>query len=90
MMFIRVDLPEPDAPMIARNSPRSTLSETFRRACTSTSPMRYVFFSPSIWITADIGMLNARAAVQMMRPPSMSWNSYLLNATPRLRPSRSA
>ncbi len=35
MMFISVDLPDPDAPMIATKSPRSTVSETPRRACTS-------------------------------------------------------
>ena len=39
MMFISVDLPEPDAPMIATNSPGSTVSETPRSACTSTSPI---------------------------------------------------
>ncbi len=39
MMFISVDLPEPDAPMMATNSPRATVSETPRRACTSTSPI---------------------------------------------------
>ena len=27
MMFISVDLPEPDAPMIATKSPRSTVSD---------------------------------------------------------------
>ncbi len=39
MMFIIVDLPEPDAPMIATKSPRSTVSDTPRRACTSMSPI---------------------------------------------------
>src|SRR5947207_1731708 len=33
-----VDLPEPDAPTIARNSPARTSSETPRSARTSTSP----------------------------------------------------
>ena len=39
MMFISVDLPDPEAPMIATKSPRSTTSETPRSACTSTSPI---------------------------------------------------
>ena len=39
-MFISVDLPEPEAPMMATNSPCSMVSDTPRSACTSTSPMR--------------------------------------------------
>ena len=39
MMFIIVDLPEPEAPMIATKSPRSTVSETSRTAWTSASPV---------------------------------------------------
>ncbi len=42
MMFISVDFPEPEAPMIATNSPCSTLSETPRSACTAKSPAPYV------------------------------------------------
>ena len=38
MMFIRVDLPEPDAPMMATNSPRSIVRLTPRSARTSLSP----------------------------------------------------
>ncbi len=40
MMFIMVDFPEPDAPMMATKSPRSTVMDTPCRACTSTSPSR--------------------------------------------------
>src|SRR3546814_9363353 len=40
-MFIRVDLPEPDWPMIATNSPRRMASETPSRARISVSPLRY-------------------------------------------------
>ncbi len=39
MMFIRVDLPLPEAPMMATKSPRSMVSDTPRRAWTSISPM---------------------------------------------------
>ena len=39
MMFIIVDLPEPEAPMMATNSPSRMVSETPRSACTSTSPI---------------------------------------------------
>ena len=38
-MFIIVDLPDPEAPMIATKSPRSTVSDTPRSAVTSTSPI---------------------------------------------------
>ena len=39
-MFIIVDLPEPDAPIIATISPSATLRLTPRIAAISTSPMR--------------------------------------------------
>ena len=39
-MFISVDLPEPEAPMMAANSPSPIRRLTPRSACTSTSPIR--------------------------------------------------
>ncbi len=39
-MFMNVDLPEPDGPMTARNSPGSTASEMPSSARTSDSPIR--------------------------------------------------
>src|SRR5581483_10071375 len=42
-MFINVVLPEPDGPMIATYSPRSTRSDTSRSASTRASPTPYVF-----------------------------------------------
>ena len=39
MMFMSVDFPLPDAPMMATKSPRSMVSDTPRRAWTSSSPM---------------------------------------------------
>src|SRR6185503_9554367 len=45
--FMSVDLPEPDGPMIATNSPAWMSRSTPARACTSISlPMRYVFVIP--------------------------------------------
>src|SRR5688572_22433606 len=41
--FIRVDLPEPDGPVIARYSPRRTSNVTPCSACTFSAPMSYVF-----------------------------------------------
>src|SRR5512146_689765 len=41
-MFIRVDLPEPDGPIIATISPRRILKVTPSRAWTSTEPILYV------------------------------------------------
>src|SRR5512134_3589504 len=40
---MRVDLPEPDGPMMVTYSLRAMSSETPRRACTSSAPMTYVF-----------------------------------------------
>src|ERR1700730_9724352 len=42
-MFMSVDFPEPDGPMMATKSPFSISSETPRSAWTSCSPMMYVF-----------------------------------------------
>ena len=39
MMFISVDFPEPDGPMMATNSPRSTRRSTAVRAVTSSLPL---------------------------------------------------
>ena len=39
MMFIKVDLPEPLAPMMAMNSPSSTVKDTPHKASTLTSPV---------------------------------------------------
>ncbi len=39
MRFIRVDLPEPDGPMIATYSPRSMAMDTPFRAWISSSPI---------------------------------------------------
>ena len=45
-MFISVDLPEPDEPMMARYSPRRTVNDIPRSACTSVSPIPYVLVTP--------------------------------------------
>ena len=39
MMFMAVDLPEPDAPMMATNSPSSIEKLTPRRASKAASPV---------------------------------------------------
>src|SRR3990172_5724792 len=46
-MFMSVDLPDPDAPITAVNSPGATESETPRNAWTSTEPMVYRFVTSS-------------------------------------------
>ena len=38
-MFIAVDLPEPEGPMMATNSPRSIEKDTPASACTFASPL---------------------------------------------------
>ncbi|KYF92171.1 hypothetical protein BE20_12435 [Sorangium cellulosum] len=40
MTFSVVDLPDPEAPMMATISPRESSRETPRSACTSTSPIQ--------------------------------------------------
>src|SRR4051812_40991305 len=65
-MFINVDLPEPEAPMMATNSPSAISSDTPRSACTSTSPIRYVLTTSSSVMSAVVpGVLRLVTA-----PPS--------------------
>src|SRR3954453_10023566 len=45
-MFIIVDLPDPDGPMIATSSPSWMSRSTPRRACTVTSPIVYALVIP--------------------------------------------
>ena len=46
MMFISVDLPEPDGPMIATNSPRIDGKVDAASAVTAASPSPYFFDPP--------------------------------------------
>ena len=39
MMFIAVDLPEPDGPMMATNSPSAIVRSTPASACTAAAPV---------------------------------------------------
>ena len=52
MMFIIVDLPEPDVPMIAIDAPRSMTRSTPRSAWTRLSPITYVRWIPRMSISA--------------------------------------
>src|SRR5712691_5672969 len=62
-MCMKVDLPEPDGPVTARNSPRWTSRFTPRSAFTSTSPTTYVLTRfLTAMTTAMEGALPASAA----------------------------
>src|ERR1043165_8869850 len=61
-MCMNVDLPEPDGPVTARNSPRSTSRFTPRSARTSTSPTTYVFTRFLTEMTCGIGSLPPSSA----------------------------
>src|SRR6266567_2391691 len=52
---ISVDLPDPDGPISARNSPRSTVRSMPRRAWTATPLDPYVFISPVVSMMDFIG-----------------------------------
>jgi hypothetical protein len=52
-MFIKVDLPEPEEPMTATNSPASTLSDTPSRARSATSPVWYTLLTSTKSMTAS-------------------------------------
>src|SRR5712664_896567 len=53
-MCINVLLPDPDGPITETNSPSSISRPTDRSACTSTSPIWYVFVKLRIEITDAI------------------------------------
>src|ERR1017187_9356533 len=62
-MFISVDLPLPDGPMMARYSLLWTWRATPRRACTVSSPMWYNLVTPRISMTSGpIGRTVRRVA----------------------------
>src|SRR5579884_1282708 len=63
MMFIRVDLPLPELPMIATYSPGSTRRSTSRSACTAISPAPYTLETPS-------STISGRPRRRSTRPPT--------------------
>src|SRR5258708_15342091 len=68
---MKVLLPEPEAPMTARNSPGRMRNETPRSACTSTLPMRYV-------LRRERTSTTGRAA-----PPASDWPTAPLGGAGR-------
>src|SRR5262245_7475610 len=50
---MKVDLPEPEAPIMATNSPRRICTSMPRKASTLTSPRSYVFLSCSMSMMAS-------------------------------------
>jgi hypothetical protein len=54
---IKVDFPEPDGPMSARNSPRSTVRSTPRRARTATP------FEPNVFVRLLVSMMGVIARI---------------------------
>ena len=62
-MFISVDLPEPDVPMMATISPAPIVTSTPRSARTSVLPMRYTFSSPR----ASINLILAGRSLAYVR-----------------------
>src|SRR5438874_6360529 len=64
--FMKVDLPEPDGPMIATNSPSSISSETPRRAWTITSPIVYRLCRSTTLMIAELSpLVGARVRFNM-------------------------
>src|SRR5918997_7089446 len=59
---MRVDLPDPDGPMIATYSPLSMEMETPRSAWISSAPIRYVFHRS--WVSISAMGVDTNAAVR--------------------------
>src|SRR5215212_4328217 len=77
MMFIIVDLPEPDVPMMAIDEPGSIVRSTPRSAWTRLSPITYVRSMPRISTSAVTGCLAGLG---------WSWCSLLERADLAVRP----
>src|SRR5690242_15393092 len=71
-MFISVDFPEPDVPMIATNSPRSIVRLTLRSACTRTAPVSYTFSMPVNSITGVVMACSWTDFVDLAHPAAAS------------------
>ncbi len=63
-MFISVDLPDPDGPMIATNSLRRMVMSTPLRACTTSPPIWYSRWRLRVTITASRGTSVGRSAIR--------------------------
>ena len=63
-MFIRVDLPEPEGPMMATNSLRRMVMSTPRSARTTSPPMSYSRARLRITITASAGTSGGSRAIR--------------------------
>ena len=64
MRWRRVDLPEPEGPMRATNSPRETETWTLSRARTSTCPRRKILVRWRAWtMGSDMGASGVGAGI---------------------------
>ena len=61
-MCIRVDLPDPDGPMIDTYSPGSIVNDTPRRAATAMVPVRYTLVTFSSSMTGSMSAPGSREA----------------------------
>src|SRR5258705_13267309 len=68
-----VDLPDPDGPMIAVNSPPGKSADTPASAVTSVSPEPYTFFRSTACAAA--GASPARGPVVVTKPLPSVWSS---------------
>src|SRR5687768_9342976 len=82
-MCISVDLPEPEGPVAATNSPGSMSSDTPRSACTFTSPTSYVLMRSRTEIT---GITDLPAAPPAAAPGA--WESAAREALTSAAQSR--
>src|SRR5947207_8387327 len=80
MRFISVDFPDPDGPIIATYSPFLTSNETPCSACSSSTPIWYVFQMSCIRISGRA----ASPSPLGFGPPFSSMNRYIRLVDARL------
>ncbi len=64
MRFIIVDLPDPEGPMMATNSPFRMVRSTPRRACTVSEPITYCRSMFRVTMMASRGTSEGRSAIR--------------------------
>ena len=70
MQCIRVDLPEPEGPMIAVKRADGNATVTSFKASTSVSPEPYAFVAPSEWAAVSVPVATPAAAPGVVAGPS--------------------
>src|ERR1700741_3353776 len=83
--FIRVDLPDPEGPMMATYSPLRISTSTPCKACTCSAPISYVLIKPSVRITIPASTRSWRKDSEGVVSVGIIFSVWSLDSTARLQ-----